>query len=120
VKWQRGAEWPELPASSFVSGRAATEADVAAGSAVFVLKSAGIAVGVPIPMSIPQYALHRDIESGVQTPGVIIQAETASGQNLVGFLVLPAGTYLAGALPEFQLLGTTRPSFPLPRGRGHE
>lgn len=107
--------WPDLPASGFVSGRAATEDDVKAGNAVFVLRSRGQLVGKPLKLEVPQYAIHVDAESGQQTPGFIIQAESAGDQSLVGFLELPGRTMLAGTLPEFKLLGTKRPDLAMPQ-----
>src|SRR5215831_283757 len=42
--------WPELPTSGFVAGRQATEEDVKAGNAVFVLRSGGRLVGTPLKL----------------------------------------------------------------------
>jgi hypothetical protein len=109
--------WPELPTSGFVTGRPATEEDVKSGNAVFVLRSGGRLVGTPLKLEIPQYAIHIDVESGEQTPGFIIQAESAGDQSIIGFRVLPSRTALAGTLPEFKLLGTKRPTTPMPEAK---
>jgi hypothetical protein len=98
--------WPELPTSGVVAGRPATEEDVKAGNAVFVLRSGGRLVGTPLKLEIPQYAIHVDAKSGEQTPGFIIQAKRAGDQSVIGFLVLPGRTALAATLPEFKLLLT--------------
>ena len=68
-------DWPQLPSSGFLSGRAATNADVEGGQAVFSMdgKSEGA-----LPIAIPQYALWTD-ESGAAHPVVVVQAEKAPG-----------------------------------------
>ena len=48
--------WPPLPTTGFISGRAATDKDVADGNAVFVLKAYGVYFGKPLDVVIPQYA----------------------------------------------------------------
>jgi hypothetical protein len=96
------APWPALPRDAFVSGRAATLADVSAGRAAFVANSNGVAFGKPLGIVIPQYAwLTKD---GKRFPVVIIQAEAAGGQSIVGAL-LPNGAHAVATLPEFELLG---------------
>ena len=77
VTWQHQLDWPDLPKEGFVAGRPANDEDVAIGRAVFVLKSEGISVGRPLELPVPKYALHRDIETGLVTPGIVIQAEEA-------------------------------------------
>lgn len=100
------ASWPALPRDAFVSGRAATLADVSAGCAAFVANSNGFAFGKPLGIAIPQYAwLTKD---GKRLPVVIIQAEAASGQSIVGAL-LPNGAHAVATLPEFELLGIIPP-----------
>src|SRR5687768_13489998 len=49
--------WPVLPSSGFTAGRAATQADVTAGSAGFAIGNGTDVVGTPLPIAIPQYAL---------------------------------------------------------------
>ena len=48
--------WPALPTTGFVSSRTATDKDVAAGNAVFVLKAYGVYFGKALDIVIPQYA----------------------------------------------------------------
>ena len=98
--------WPPLPKGDFISGRAATKADVDAGRAVFVAAQGDIVIGKPIEMQIPQYAWHKD--GNRKTPVVIIQAEEANGQKIVGARQ-SNGQYLAATLSEFELLGSNVP-----------
>lgn len=98
--------WPPLPKHEFTVGRAATKADVEAGRAVFVAAKGDVVIGKPIAMEIPQYAWHK--EGKKKTPVVIIQAEEANGQKIVGALQ-SNGQFLAGTLAEFELLGRNPP-----------
>ena len=67
--------WPPLPKKGFVKGRAASFEDVELGNAGFYFKIEGRIIGVPLDIAIPQYAIHRNSETGEQTPGIIIQGE---------------------------------------------
>lgn len=95
--------WPALPKDGFIVGRAATKADVEAGRAVFVAAKGDLVIGKPIPLQIPQYAWHKDGKKKI--PVVIIQAEDANGQKIVGARQID-GQYLAAMLAEFELLGS--------------
>ena len=53
--------WPPLSEFAAVSGRPATTEDVSAGRAAFVLQEAGRSIGEPIDISVPQYAILRDV-----------------------------------------------------------
>ncbi len=99
-------DWPPLPKNEFMVGRAATKADVEAGRAVFVAAQGDALIGKPIAIEIPQYAWHKDGEK--RTPVVIIQAEEANGQQIVG-AVQGNGKFLAATLAEFELLGRNPP-----------
>lgn len=110
ARGQQIMEWPALTEFSFVSGRAATEEDVNAGSAVFVLKVDGKPVGIPINIKLPQYAIHVDSESGGKTKVVVLQAEEADGNQYFGAVDILEGTYLLGFANEFDLLGE-KPKF---------
>jgi|GEM_PF-548535 hypothetical protein len=112
---QKSLEWPELPTTGFVKGRAATEADVAAESAVFVARVGDEIIGKPLKIDVPQYAIHTDVETGAKVAGLVIQAEAAQGQKLIGFLVLHDQSFLVGTLSEFKLLGTKKPTSPPPQ-----
>ena len=98
--------WPDLKKIGHTKGRLATEKDIKDGSAVFVLQSGA----APIDIEIPQYALHINKKTGVETPGVIIQAEQADqGQKVVGFAPIGSSKFLAALFHEFELLGTKKP-----------
>jgi len=101
--------WPALSEFKSTSHKAATTSEVSAGAAVFVLQDAGKPIGHPIDIELPQYAFHVDADSGEKRPCVVIQAEEARGQRLIGAYVLPERTLLAGFYNEFQLLGTSPP-----------
>lgn len=101
--------WPELSEIPAVSGRAARKEDVASGRAVFVLESEGQPIGLPIDIKLPQYAYHVDVDTGERTPGVLIQAEEAGGQQIAGFVAIPSGNCMAATLAEFELLGSDTP-----------
>lgn len=102
--------WPSLTQFSATTGRAATAKDVDNGSAVFVLSNSGKPIGTPINIVLPQYALHVDSETGVKTPCIVIQAEQANGQKLIGAYLLPEMELFAGLYSEFVLLGTNIPT----------
>jgi hypothetical protein len=99
--------WPPLPAKGFVSGRPATDEDITAGDAVFVLKAYGIYFGKPMAIAIPQYAYFtRRGEKPV--PVIVVQAEIGKGIKLYGVRGLDGKTDTARDY-EIELLGTTPP-----------
>jgi hypothetical protein len=97
-------DWPPLPTTGYVSGRAAVPEDIGAGNAVFVAEIGGQYIGEPLDIEVPQYALHVDAASQHRTRVIIIQAERAAGIDMVGYRTL-AGEFGAATLPEFELLG---------------
>ena len=101
--------WPKLKDSKFISGRAATDKDVSDDRAVFVLKSNGTPIGKPLAISLPQYAIHVDGDTKQRTPCVLIQAEQAGDNKFAGCRIVVDGSYLAGFLNEFELLGNNAP-----------
>jgi len=101
--------WPRLAEFKATSHRAATEADVTAGAAVFVLKDAGKPIGQPIDIVLPQYAIHVDSKTGEKLYCIVIQAEEARGQRMIGAYILPRREPYAGFFAEFRLLGITPP-----------
>lgn len=101
--------WPDLPTEGFLAGRPATREDVAAGRAAFVLQAEGVSRSRALPVTIPQYAYHVDPETGKRTPGIVIQAEEAGGQQLVALRTLD-GENLVGLFQEIEFLGTDRPT----------
>lgn len=73
---------------------------------MFVAENNGVLVGKPAKLNVPQYAWHRD---GIKkVPVVIIQAEDAGPQQILG-AKLVSGGYLAGLANEFELLGKEPP-----------
>ena len=73
---------------------------------MFVAAQGGIVIGKPVAMKIPQYAWHKEGEK--KTPVVIIQAEEANGQKIIG-AIQSNGQFLAATLAEFELLGSNTP-----------
>ncbi|HEX4042008.1 MAG TPA: hypothetical protein VHY10_09930 [Xanthobacteraceae bacterium] len=99
--------WPPLPAKGFIAGRPATDDDVKAGNAVFVLKAYGAYFGKPMNIVIPQYAYY--IKRGAKPePVIVIQAEIGNGIKLFGIRDFD-GTTATARDYEMQLLGTTPP-----------
>ena len=102
-----GQTWPPLPTTGFVSGRAATDKDVADGNAVFVLRAYGVAFGKPLDLVIPQYAYL--IRNGQQKlPVIVVQAEDGKGIKIFGIRDFDGKTATAKQ-SELQLLGTHPP-----------
>jgi len=65
----------------------------------------GQPIGHPLGISVPQYAFHIDQKTKQRTPCVIIQAEEARGQRLIGCRTLPDGEIMAALFHEFEMLG---------------
>jgi hypothetical protein len=99
-------QWPPLPKTEYVAGRAATKEDVQVGRAVFVAENEGVQVGKPAAIKLPQYAWHRDGKKKVAV--VVIQAEDVGPQRILGAKLISGG-YLAGLANEFELLGQEPP-----------
>ena len=77
------SEWRSTPC---IVGRPATEADVAAGSAVFYVPGESAAA----PMSLPCCAI-QSLKDGSEQPIVIVQAELASHGTILGVRPLSGG-----------------------------
>jgi hypothetical protein len=99
--------WPALPATGFVSGRPATDKDVADGNALFVLKAHGVYFGKPVDIVIPQYAylLNKGSEP---VPVIVIQAEQERNIKIFGVRGLDGDPSVVKE-PELQLLGAKPP-----------
>ena len=88
-------KWRETPS---VSGRAATDADVNAGRAVFAVG------GEPVDLDVPACAIVSEEEVGEPTPVILIQAERLEdGTVAVGYRFLDGGTGIA-SLDDVELL----------------
>jgi hypothetical protein len=99
--------WPPLPTTGFISGRPATDKDVAEGNAVFALRAYGVPFGKPLDVTIPQYAYLT--KRGQQPIAVIVvQAELGKGLKIFGVRDLNGKTATAKE-SELQLLGTHPP-----------
>ena len=104
---EAGQSWLPLPTTGFVSGRAATDKDVADGNAVFALRAYGVAFGKPLDVVIPQYAYL--IRNGQQKlPVIVVQAEDGKGIKIFGVRDFDGKTATAKQ-SELQLLGTHPP-----------
>jgi hypothetical protein len=100
--------WPPLPTTGFISGRAATDKDVADGAAIFVLKAYGAYFGKPMDVAIPQYAtMTKRGEKPV--PVIVVQAETGGGIKLFGVRGLDGDKSTARDY-ELKLLGKKPPN----------
>ena len=86
--------WPTLPTTGFISGRAATDKDVAYGDAIFVLRSRDIPIGTPLNIMIPQYA-YLVAEGDKKKPMIVVQAEEANGIRLMGVRDFRGKKYIA-------------------------
>lgn len=88
--------WRETPA---VSGRAATDADVDAGRAVFAVG------GEPVVLDLPSCAIVREEGVGEETPVIVIQAERIEdGTVAIGFRLLDGGGAGIAPLDDVELL----------------
>ena len=105
VMADKNIKWPKIESIPFTSGRPATEEDVSAGRAAFVLKSKGTPIGKAEKIEIPQYAYHIDEDTKEKTACVLIQAESAGENKYGGCVVVADGSFMVGVLSEFQLLG---------------
>jgi len=105
-------DWPDLKMVAHIKGRIATEEDLKAGHAVFVLNPQDEKINAkPLDIKIPQYALHINRKTGEEIPGIVIQAEEVDqGPKVIGFLPVGSRSFLAALLHEFKLLGTRKPS----------
>ncbi|VAW77471.1 hypothetical protein MNBD_GAMMA12-1469 [hydrothermal vent metagenome] len=101
--------WPDLKKVSHTKGRAANKNDLSLHRAAFVLKLKGVPAGVPIKMVIPQYAIHTDQATGVETPVVIIQAEHIRKFIAYGYLNLRTGAIKVTYPEEIKFLGIKKP-----------
>src|SRR5688500_547191 len=93
--------WREVPS---VSGRLATETDVAEGRAVFYIEASGDVRPSPYDHSLPSCVIVRAEGSDLEVPAIAIQAETLNGQTIaVGYRFLNGGNGIA-MLPEIEFL----------------
>ena len=110
IHGEEKVEWPELSDVKFVSGRPATEDDINAGAAVFLLQSEGVSIGTPIEIEIPQYAIHTDGDSGENSNVIVIQAEESNDQKVIGALIVGSSEFMVGFFNEFKFIGNNKPN----------
>lgn len=103
------SSWPPLP-TEYVIGRAATPEDVKAGRAVFAAEGEGMPPPVALQIGVPQYAYCSP--EGAPVPGMIVQAERAGGNDVVGFRPLSGTKAFVTMLAECRLLGRSPPAAP--------
>jgi len=89
------SEWRNTP---YIAGRPATEADVAAGRAVFYVSDDS----VPAPLDLPCCAIQL-LEDGSEEPVIIVQAELAPHGTILGVRPLSGGNGIC-MLSEVRLL----------------
>lgn len=99
--------WPELPRTGFITGRAAEEADIDRGDAVFVSRFGGVLSGKPVGLQIPQFA-YLIGPDGVGTPVVVVQVEANEKGTFFGLRDADGNAYVATE-HEVELLGSTHP-----------
>ncbi len=107
-----GDDWPPLPKSGFVAGRAATLEDVQAGNAVFCQTTEMGDLAVPFQIAIPQYVLWTK-EDGCVAKAILIQAEKHisdhEGKPVLGLRTLD-GSEVVASREEVQMLGDKAPT----------
>jgi hypothetical protein len=99
--------WPPLPTAGFISGRPATDADVAAGNAIFVLKAYGSYFGKPLDIVVPQYA-YLTKRGAKPVPVIVVQAEVGKGMKVYGVRAFDGDKSVVRDY-ELQLLGVKPP-----------
>jgi hypothetical protein len=93
--------WRDTP---HLSGRLATDEDRRDGKAVFCQQVTGAVVSEPYPLSLPHAAILIDDEGSIgDAPVIVVQAERAAEQVLVGFRFLRGGKGVA-LLSDVELL----------------
>jgi hypothetical protein len=99
--------WPPLPTSGFISGRPATDKDIAEGNAVFALRAYGVPFGKPLDVVIPQYA-YLTKRGREPIAVIVVQAELGKGLKIFGVRDLNGKTATARD-SELHLLGMQPP-----------
>jgi hypothetical protein len=95
-----GIEWPPFQPGDRLLDRPATEADIAAGRAAFVLRdNAGRLVGTPARMGMPRLGFVADGED--RRLGVAVQIE-AAGERIVVGVRHAGGTFSICSAKEFE------------------
>jgi hypothetical protein len=95
-----GIEWPPFQLGDRLLDRPASEADIAAGRAAFVLRdNAGRLVGSPVPMGMPR--LGFAVDGDERRLGIAVQVE-AAGERIVVGVRHAGGTFSICSAKEFE------------------
>ena len=105
--------WPDLSKFPSFRHRLATQDDIDAGRAAFLVPGprgpTDDPIGTPLDLETPQYAYHVDMASGTKVPGILIQAIEVRGTKLGAIIRLHDRKYTVATMDEFDLLGTKPP-----------
>ena len=105
---QVASAWPPLPGAGYISGRAATAADVRSGNAVFAA-CVGV-VGQPLHIAIPQYGLWHDPLTDSIKRVIVVEAEWFQGDSMFGLRQIPNGKDAMATIANLTLLGQAPPA----------
>jgi hypothetical protein len=104
--------WPDLSQFPSFRHRLATQDDINAGQAAFLVPGPGgpaaPPMGTPMKIDVPQYAYHLT-EGGIKVPGVLIQAVQVGVMEVGAIMYLADGKFAVATMNEFELLGTSLP-----------
>ena len=104
--------WPQLSQFPSFRHRLATQDDIDAGHAAFLVPGPGgptaPPIGIPLDIEVPQYA-YLLTEDGAKVPGVLIQAIEVGDMQVGAIMCLVDGKYAVATMNEFELLGTSSP-----------
>ncbi len=93
-------KWPPFPSAAEILHQPATEDDIAAGRAAFVIRDGtGQLVGSAVRMGMPRLGFHK--QGRTRRVGVAVQVEVANGQCVVGVKHVD-GTFTMCSQPEFE------------------
>jgi hypothetical protein len=102
--------WAKLSEFPSFRNRLATQEDINAGRAAFLVPGQRGPAGKPMDLEVPQYAYHVGKEKRIKIPGILIQAVEVNGVKIVAFASLPDRKFHIATIDEFQLLGVQSPS----------
>jgi hypothetical protein len=100
-------KWPEISEFTATSGRLATDDDIRANRASFILQSDGVRIGRPIDIPLPCFAWYQDKDCDQPKKAVVFQAEEADGKRYFGGWLLDDRTQIVGMEIDFTLLDDT-------------
>jgi hypothetical protein len=105
--------WPDLKEFPSFRHRLATQDDITAGHAAFLVPGPGgprdAPIGTPLDVEVPQYAYHVDRASGSKAPGILMQAIEVHGTKIGAIMSIGDRKFSIATMDEFELLGTKPP-----------